>query len=261
MNHAERWLPRCLLATCLLVAPLVAGAQDAAPERPRRAIDPAASAVLDRMSAQLKGMQTYSISATETRDEVLPLGYKLQSNQSTTVIVQRPDKMRVDVDGDIKTRTYIYDGKTLTVHAGDRGVYAQVPAPDTIGGTLQSLLDRGVEMPLIDVLYQAHEGTLLEGVRFARLVGETDIGGVACDHLAFRQATIDWQLWVEKGEHALPRKILITTRYEVGDPQYSATMDWNLKPKVDRKAFAFKPSATDRQIRFNDDVAAAGGKP
>jgi hypothetical protein len=45
---------------------------------------------------------------------------------------------------------------------------------------------------------------------------------VLCDHLAFRQLDTDWQLWVEKGSRPLPRKIVITTRYEVGDPQFSA---------------------------------------
>lgn len=63
---------------------------------------------------------------------------------------------------------------------------------------------------------------------------------MACDHLAFRQAAIDWQLWVEK-ERALPRKVLITTRYEVGEPQWQATLDWNLAPTIDASTFVFQP--------------------
>lgn len=43
----------------------------------------------------------------------------------------------------------------------------------------------------------------------------------------------------EQGARALPRKILITTRYEVGDPQYHAVLRWNLKPRITSSTFAF----------------------
>ncbi len=247
------------LAPVTVVAQETAGAASTAP----LGVSAEAQAVMDRMTNYMKGLQAFSIAARESRDEVLSFGYKLQNNQTSTMVVQLPDKLRVDVDGDIKTRTYLYDGKTLTIHAGDRGVYAQVDAPSTLGELLDGLLNRGVDMPLIDVLLQARKGTLGEGVRAGLLVGDSSVEGVATDHLAFRQPTIDWQMWVEKGDRPLPRKFVITTRYEVGDPQYEVVLDWNLKPKIDRKTFAFAPPTDTRKIRFNDDAAAAagGGQP
>ena len=80
------------------------------------------------------------------------------------------------------------------------------------------------------------------------MVGESVIDGVACDHLAFRQSNVDWQLWVQKGEQALPRKIVITTRFEVGDPQYQVTMHWNLKPKVSDATFKFTAPANASEV-------------
>ncbi len=129
--------------------------------------------------------------------------------------------------------------------------------PDTLARLIGRLLDAGVELPLIDVLYQGTAGTLTEGVRTGILVGESSIDGVDCDHLAFRQAAIDWQLWVEK-ERALPRKVLITTRYEVGEPQWQATLDWNLAPAIDASTFVFQPPAGSTEVKFSQASAISG---
>lgn len=223
-------------------------------------IDADAQAVIERMSAYLGGLERFSITARETRDEVLAYGYKLQRQQTATMVVQRPDRLRVEVDGDLKRRSFVYDGRTLSILAPDQGVYARVEAPPTLELLLNGLLNRGVEMPLIDMLLQAVKGDLTAGVLAGRLVGASRIDGVAVDHLAFRQATIDWQLWVEKGERALPRKLAITTRYAVGDPQFTAVLDWNLQPQIVAGTFDFVPPPGTRRIGFAGDDAG-GGRP
>ncbi|MET0808806.1 MAG: DUF2092 domain-containing protein, partial [Pseudoxanthomonas sp.] len=110
----------------------------------------------------------------------------------------------------------------------------------------------------IDVLYQAAAGTLTEQVRNGVLVGDSVVEGVDCDHLAFRQADIDWQLWVAKGAHPLPRKIVITTRHELGNPQFAAIMDWNLKPRISASTFTFAAPQGAAEIPFDQPAAVAG---
>ena len=80
------------------------------------------------------------------------------------------------------------------------------------------------------------------------------------DHLAFRQPDIDWQLWVEKGQRALPRKIVITTRYEVGDPQYTAVLRWNPAPKFDAGTFTLVPPAGATKIPYRTKLVADKGE-
>ena len=222
-------------------------------------ITPAAQAVLDRMTATLNSLRRYAITARITRDEVLPFGYKLQNNESARMWVDAPTRLRLEVDGDIKNRTYIYDGAQLTVFAPDLNVYSATAAPDTLGELVSGLLDAGVEMPLIDMLYQGNTGNLAEDVRVGIVVGDSEVEGVATDHLAFRQPDVDWQLWVQKGAQALPRKLLITTRYEVGDPQYQAILQWDLKPVIDAKSFAFVPPAGATKIEARTTLVAEGG--
>lgn len=222
-------------------------------------ITPEAQAVLDRMQATFSGMKRYAVTADITRDEVLPFGYKLQNNESARMWVEVPNRLRVEVEGDIKNRTYVYDGAQLTMFAPDLNVYAETAAPDTLGELVRVLLDAGVEMPLIDMLYHGNAGNLTGDVRVGLVVGESQVDGVATDHLAFRQPEVDWQLWVEKGAQALPRKLLITTRYQVGDPQYQAVLHWDLKPRMGAKSFAFEPPSGATRIPFHTEVFAGGG--
>jgi hypothetical protein len=188
----------------------------------------------------------------------LPYGYKLQNNEKASLVVQRPNRLRSEVSGDLRERTFVYDGSNLVIYSPDDKAYARIDAPDTIAKLITGILDAGVDLPLIDVLYQSAAGTLTEQVRNGILVGVSTVEGVECDHLAFRQADIDWQLWVAKGAQPLPRKILITTRYDVGNPQFEATLNWNLKPKINASTFAFVAPKGAVEIPFDQPAAIKG---
>lgn len=253
--------------TALALATVPVAAQEPAPPDKNTAAQSAqvvsdeARAVLDRMTRYLRGLQTFSIETQASRDEVVALGYKLQNNERSVIVVQRPNKLRADISGDIRNRTIVYDGTQLTMFSPDDAVFARTDAPNTLADLIGVLLDIGVEMPLIDVLYQATAGTLTGDVRGGILVGESMINGVATDHLAFRQANVDWQLWVEQGARPLPRKILITTRYEVGDPQYQAILHWNLKPRIHKSTFEFAPPKGVTEIPLDTPANIASGAP
>jgi hypothetical protein len=260
---------RALVFLALTLA-LPLSAQQATPADPSMSTDntsvaqvisPEARGVLDRMTAYLRTLQTFSIATNSSRDEILAFGYKLQNIEHGELVVQRPNKLRAEIDGDIRTRTIVYDGTKLAMYSPDDAAYVRIDAPDTLAKLIGGLLDAGVEMPLMDVLYQAAAGTLTEAVRTGILVGDSMVDGVDCDHLAFRQANIDWQLWVEKGERTLPRKILVTTRYVVGDPQFQAVLTWNLKPKINKSTFVFTAPKDAVEVPFSDPVAIQSGAP
>ena len=252
------------VVTCLLAIPLAAqettqtAEADAAPVAAPQVVSPEAQAVLARMTAYMQGLQNFSIDSRSTRDEVLPYGYKLQNNERASLVVQRPNRLRSEVTGDLRHRTFVYDGSKLVIYSPDHQAYARVAAPDTIAKLITGILDAGVELPLIDVLYQSAAGTLTEQVRNGILVGDSTVEGVECDHLAFRQADTDWQLWVAKGTQPLPRKIVITTRYEIGNPQFEAILNRNLKPKLSASTFTFVAPKGAVEIPFDQPTAIAG---
>lgn len=259
---AARLLSRAVLASFLAVglpAGLLAAPAAAAPAG-TEAISPDARAVMDRMTATLRGLSSFRMDARVSRDELVSYGYRLQRQERSSLVVQRPDKLRADIAGDIRNRSFVYDGKQLWMHSADDGVFIRTPAANTLAGLLDNLLAAGIDMPMIDVLYQGASGSLTEAVRGGIRVGDSAVDGVPCDHLAFRQAEVDWQIWVEKGARALPRKIVITTRYAVGEPQFQAVLDWNLQPKIDAATFAFRAPEGTAEVPFQSPVDLAAGE-
>jgi hypothetical protein len=96
------------------------------------------------------------------------------------------------------------------------------------------------------------------GVQRGEYVGIHEVAGVSCHHLAFEQATIDWQIWIDAGEKALPRKLVITYKTEDEVPQYTVTIrKWNLQATLPDALFAFTPPQGATRI----DVVAFGGPP
>lgn len=264
MKSARLLLIRTVLAGTLgLLLTAATPAQEAATPAPAadasaapRGISPEAKAVIDRMTAYMGGLQNFSIESQGTRDEIMPSGYKLQRNEQASLVVQRPNRMRAEVSGDLRNRVFVYDGSKMVIYSPDHAAYARFDAPDTIAKLVGEILDAGIDLPLIDVLYQAAAGTLTDQVTHGLRIGDATIDGVACDHLAFRQPSSDWQLWVAKGGQPLPRKIVITTR-DASEPQFMATMDWNLKPKTDATTFTFTAPKGATEIPFQKSTAVA----
>ena len=97
-------------------------------------------------------------------------------------------------------------------------------------------------------------------IKGAIAVGPSLVWGVECDQYAFRQDDVDWQLWIEKGKTPVPRKLVITTRQEEGQPQYVAVLRWDLAPKLDDKTFVFAPPKDARRIVFRTTEGQPAGR-
>ena len=82
----------------------------------------------------------------------------------------------------------------------------------------------------------------MENVTDAKYLGTGIIGGVTCDHVAFRTHETDWQLWVQIGPEAIPRKFIITSKTVAAAPEYSVVVTgWKTGAKSDPSAFIFTP--------------------
>ena len=117
-----------------------------------------------------------------------------------------------------------------------------------------------LEAPGADMLYSDPYRILTEDTQSMTYLGQAVIDGVRCHHIASRGRSVDWQLWVEKGARALPRKIVVTTRFAVGDPQYIAEMDWDLKPRIDKSTFVFDVPTGVTEIPFDNAAAIKGAR-
>ena len=248
-----------LVLAAVLAAPLPAqqaGASDLDP------IEPAAIEALKQMGAYLRTLESFQVRAESTSEEVLTDGQKLQFAQNSNLLADRPNRLMAEVDGDLNSRLYVFDGNTFTFFARDAGYYATVAAPATIT-ELTDILDEkyNIQMPLVDLFRWGGPNSSVVEITDAADIGPSQIEGVSCAHYAFRQPGLDWQIWIQMGDHPLPRKLVLTTTTDEARPQYTSVLSWNLAPSFNDAAFTFTPPPGVSKIVFAEDAAdSAGGR-
>ena len=127
-----------------------------------------------------------------------------------------------------------------------------MPAPDTIDAALDFARDTlDVVAPAGDLMMKDSYRRLMSDVTSGFVVGKSIVGGVRCDHLAFRSRNVDWQIWIDEGDKPLPRKYVITSLDVVGQPQFEVLMsNWTTAPDVTAKRFEFVPPLGARKTEF-----------
>jgi hypothetical protein len=221
-------------------------------------IDSKAVDALRTMGAYLRTLKSFGVNVKGARDEVMSDGQKILISGTVNYLVRTPDRFRAEINTDRKQRTIYYDGKMLTLYAPRMHYYATVPAPPTVMQMLDTVRAKyGVELPIADLFLWGTPNDGVKDLTQARYIGPSSVDGIDTDQYAFRQQGTDWQIWIEKGERPLPRRLVITSVDKPQEPQYFATLMWDLTPKTDDAAFTFVPPADAKKIPWNETTAAS----
>jgi hypothetical protein len=216
---------------------------DAAIER-----DPDAIKALEGMSNYLKTLKAIQVHVVTSRDEVLEDGQNVTFSGTVDMIAERPNRLRAEVINDKQHRMYFGDGKTFSVWARPVNYYASIPAPPTLRELADKLSDQyNLELPVAD-LFHWGDGRSTAGIVGAIAVGPAQIDGTTCEHYAFRQEGADWQVWIQRGDYPLPRKLVITTTTDPARPRFTSVITWNLAPSYNDAAFTFDPPKDAKRI-------------
>jgi hypothetical protein len=232
-----------LLATSLAATSTNAQTPPAGTSQPAAsAVDPASIQALKDMGAFLQSLKRFRVSNELTGERVLADGQKLQHTASANMDVERPNKIRAVIHSARSDREIIYDGKTVTLYTPAQKYYSAVEFTENIGTLIDKLEARfGVELPLSDLFLFGTPAAPLDKIESAMNAGQDIVGGEICDHYAFRQGKVDWQIWIATGSKPLPRKVVITSRIDEARPQSVSLIDWNLKPTFKDTVFNFVP--------------------
>ena len=168
-----------------------------------------------------------------------------------TVTVSRPNKLRIDVDGEHNHVDLFFDGKQATLFNPEHKLYVSQAAPGTIDSMLTALEKRGVSFPISDLFASDPYDSLVKGLQTAYVIGRVDINQKTFIHLVFTEPSTDWQLWVVPGDKPVPRALSIIYKKEPGSPRITMDFsDWNLNAQPSPDTFEFVKPSDAHQIQF-----------
>ena len=250
-------LTQAAIAVALAVVAGSAEAQQAAAAK--ATLDSGAMAALQSMGAYLRTLKTFQVEAATTNEDVLEDGQKTQYDGTVNILARMPGSLRAEVSNERHERMYLYDGKSFTLFAKRLNYYATVPAPATIGQLAEQagreLRHRRAALRPLPLGHARLEhgghhrapGTSAPAPSWARPASTTPSA----------RTSIDWQIWIQKGDNPLPRKLVITTKTDEARPQSTAVYTWNLAPSFNDAAFTFDPPAGAGKVVLAEIKAAA----
>lgn len=222
-------------------------------------IDPRAAEILQNMSYFLGSKDEYTFKAEVMFDQLINQNRKIQYSAEEKVFLKKKGNMTIEYVSDLGGyKLWFEDGKT-TILELPTNQFSITTLPATIDQALNTLKSKYNFTPaLSDFLYINTFRVLTQNVISGNYFGTSRVFGVRCDHLAFIQEDIDWQIWIEMGKRKIPRKLVITYKNLPGQPQFIAILrDWVIDKPITN--FAFKPDIPD--INQRTDITEILSKP
>jgi len=240
-----------ILALIFMIGSVQAETSEPANRKPE--IEENAMAILKKMADFLSKTQRFSVTAEIGYDAVQNSGQKIEFGSMRNITILRPNRARVDVQDRSGSQSgVIFDGKEISVFSADQKVYATTPKTGTIDDAFDYFTNElDMVLPLSQLLSNNLSAKLPQLMSSLTYVERSTIAGISCDHMAGRNDSVDFQVWVSMGDKPLPQRIVITYRHEVGQPQFWAQFsNWNLTPKISDSLFAFVPPKGAQKIPF-----------
>jgi len=246
------WL--LMVGTILASCPLLAQEAKMQPPQaePAAAPEPEPGQVLQKMCDFLKSQQQFTYKAEVADDQVYAGSKKLQYGIDMETFVRRPDRLRVNAQGDLIDKQFFFDGKTITLYDKDDNVYGTLEVPPDIESALEKASKEfGVRVALTDLASPQLCEHIGKKVKHSLYVGLHKVRGVPCHHLAFDGDEVQLQVWIDAGDQPLPRKVVLNHKNLPGSPQWTAYLsDWNFSPQLNDNLFAFAPPQGAEKIKF-----------
>jgi hypothetical protein len=253
-------VPALFLAACATAQEPVNAARDQGAATSQKAVEPAQTAttepdpmpIIRGMCDYLRSLQQFSYHAEVSDDQVYYGGKKLEYGLEMDTFVKRPDKVRVNAEGDLVNKEFFLNGKSLTLYDRNENAYAAMQVPPNIEGALDKAhKDFGLRVALTDLASPMLWDHVSKGVEHTLYVGLHKVRGVPCHHIALDRGDIHVQVWVDVGDKPLPLKIVFLKKEPEGSPQWSAYLsNWNTSAQLGDDLFTFVAPPGVQRIKF-----------
>jgi hypothetical protein len=218
---------------------------------PARADDTQAKALFKAMSDYLAAQTRISFDVDSTLEVVTTQKQKIALASSGQVVMSRPDKLHITRVGGFSNTEVIFDGNTMTIFNKDPKQYVQVTEHGTIDNMVDVIREKyNKPIPAADLLTSNVYGRLMPQVVSVSDLGSGVIRETECNHVAFRMADVDVQIWIAQGERPYPCRYVITSTKVDGLPQYTLDIsNWKTGSEVEADSFSYTVPAGFTQVK------------
>lgn len=220
---------------------------------------PEAREVLMEMANFLAKQEGFSTNIRGGYDVLQESGQKIEFIESREVTLDRPNRLLIqERNADGSGSSVIFDGSRITLWDHEEKVFALADQPGSVDDAVVYFeRDLQMRLPLAPFFTTRFPAELERRVQSIDYVELTDVLGEPAHHIAGRTKKLDFQIWVAAGAQPFPLRVVLTYP-DTGRPQYWAQFsDWNLRPKVSDKMFAFDPPKDARQIALAIQIQPA----
>ena len=207
---------------------------------------------LKQMSDKLASSKAFTFRASSFIEVPAITGQFLTLFTESDIALQRPNKLRVDVSGDVPGFQLYFDGTKLSAFDPQKNLHSVSDPLATIDRMLDFVLTKAqINFPSADFMYSNPYAVMTKNLTHAIVVGPSMVNGVPCEHFAYMEPGLNWEIWIENGPRALPLRLAMTYKQVPNFPRFMIEYkDWNLNPKLKADLFVFKAPANSRQIEF-----------
>jgi len=171
-------------------------------------LEPKAMDLLKATSARMAAAKSMSFTATVGYEFPSKLGPPILYTSRYDVTMQRPDKLRILMQGDGPASEFYYDGKTMMAYAPAENLVAVADAPPTIDAALMAAYNQAATFfPFTDLLVTDPYKVMTDGAILAFYIGPSAVvGGVKTDMVAWANKDVFLQIWIGVDDK-LPRRV------------------------------------------------------
>jgi hypothetical protein len=219
--------------------------------------DPAALALVKRMSDRLKAARTFTVKGWASLEDPVAGGLLATFYNDFEMSVRRPDGLAARRSGDRPEFRFAYDGKAMTILAPGKKVWATTDAPATLDAMLVAAGEKGdLDMPFDELLVADPYAAITKGLTEAVRAGQATIRGKKVDHVVLSSATLRVEYWIDPGT-ALPARALVTYLDHPLQPHFLVEFSgWKLEKKLPDSTFTLPRPAGATQVDFREAASA-----
>ena len=196
-----------------------------------------AKAITQNMFDYVGSLEKFAFDAIVINDDIQD-GKNVKHTHNVSVKVDRPDRFRIDVKGDIKNRSSYLNGGTYTMIDHGFNYYGQLKTAKNIDATLDQLFEQyGIQAPLAQLIYS--DMRKRSKMRRSKYFGKVTLDGVECDYVAFANKNRIVHIWIERGDKPLVKHFVIIDKTAEGNPRSETAIKWNLNAKISDSDFIF----------------------